>query len=260
MADQAEPRYVDSSRLKQVNLELGHLAGKHKACRVNSGLFSGLGAVVLALSLLGLIHIFPAGADDWTQNPASPVYAIAVQQEDHFTLKAVLVGIGFFTGLAFVYTARRQCVKQRSLWQREGDLRKEMRELRDRLQRECFADHRAVVVATGHSARDVFGFLAEAGVTRASVGVQDLTPKVQEAIHRIQQRARGHLLARGDGGLGRLHRDAGERGRDDVAAGDLVEVTVGRLAVAAVRRYVSGIAACFAPRVLPDEGVRPARE
>ena len=133
MADQAEPRYVDSSRLKQVNLELGHLAGKHKACRVNSGLFSGLGAVVLALSLLGLIHIFPAGADDWTQNPASPVYAIAVQQEDHFTLKAVLVGIGFFTGLAFVYTARRQCVKQRSLWQREGDLRKEMRELRDRL-------------------------------------------------------------------------------------------------------------------------------
>ena len=33
MADESEPQYVDSSRLKQVNLELGGLASKHKACR-----------------------------------------------------------------------------------------------------------------------------------------------------------------------------------------------------------------------------------
>ena len=62
MADESEPQYVDSSRLKQVNLELGGLASKHKACRLNSGVFSALGAVVLAISLLGLIHLFPAGA------------------------------------------------------------------------------------------------------------------------------------------------------------------------------------------------------
>jgi hypothetical protein len=133
MSDQAETRYVDSSRLKQVNLELGQLAGKHKSCRVNSGLFSGLGAVILAISVLGLIHIFPAGADDWTQNPNSPVYEIAVERETHFTLKAALVGLGFFAGLAFVVTARQQCVRQRSLWKRESDLRSEMREIRDQL-------------------------------------------------------------------------------------------------------------------------------
>lgn len=133
MAEKFEPRYVDSSRLKQVNLELGRLAHKHKACRLNSGLFSILGATVLTISVLGLIHVLPAGAGDWTQNPDSPVYEIAAQEQGGFTGKAVLVAIGFATGLAFLYHARTQCTRQRTLWRREGDLRKEMRELRDRL-------------------------------------------------------------------------------------------------------------------------------
>ncbi|MCB1818261.1 MAG: hypothetical protein KDI77_10040 [Gammaproteobacteria bacterium] len=133
MADESEPQYVDSSRLKQVNLELGGLASKHKACRLNSGAFSALGAVVLSISLLGLIHLFPAGASDWTQNPNSPVYELAAQNEQAFVLKSMAVAVGFATGLAFLYTARSQCTKQRGLWQQEDDLRREMRHLRDRL-------------------------------------------------------------------------------------------------------------------------------
>ena len=133
MADKSSPQYVDSSRLKQVNLELGGLASKHKACRLNSGVFSALGAVVLAISLLGLIHLFPAGASDWTQNPNSPVYEIAAQNEQAFVLKSMAVAVGFATGLAFLYTARSQCTKQRGLWQQEDELRREMRKLRDRL-------------------------------------------------------------------------------------------------------------------------------
>ncbi|MCP5430157.1 MAG: hypothetical protein H6962_08085 [Chromatiaceae bacterium] len=42
MADESEPQYVDSSRLKQVNLELGGLASKHKACQRTAG-FSAWG-------------------------------------------------------------------------------------------------------------------------------------------------------------------------------------------------------------------------
>ena len=133
MTDKQEPRYLDSGRLKQVNLELGHLASKHRACRLNSGLFSTMGAVILAVSVLGLFQLIPAGADDWAQNPDSPVYALAAREEQQFKVKAVMVTVGFATGLALLYFARRQCARQRGLWQREGDLRTEMRALRDRL-------------------------------------------------------------------------------------------------------------------------------
>lgn len=133
MGDRLEHRYLDSSRLKEVNLELGQLASQHKACRLNSGLYSGIGAVVLAISAVGLIHLLPAGASDWTQNPDSPVYAIATQDQSAFLLEAVMVALGGVTGLALLYTARLNCTRQRKLWQREGDLRKEMRRLRDRL-------------------------------------------------------------------------------------------------------------------------------
>jgi hypothetical protein len=133
MTNQLKSGYVDSSRLKQVNLELGELAHRHMACRVNSGLFSVLGAVVLAVSLVGLIHLLPAGDGDWTQNPDSPVYALAAHEESIFLPKAILVGMGFIGGFGLLYSARRQCSRQRSLWQREGDLRDEMRQLRDRL-------------------------------------------------------------------------------------------------------------------------------
>lgn len=133
MGDESKSWYVDSTRLKQVNLEVGRLASRHRACRLNSGLFSGLGAVLLALSLLGLVRLLPAGAGDWTQNPDSPVYAIAAQDQSGSVLLAVLVGVGFVAGLALLYNARLQCARQRKLWQQEGDLRKEMRELRDKL-------------------------------------------------------------------------------------------------------------------------------
>jgi hypothetical protein len=133
MKEKFESWQADSSRLKQVNLELGRLASRHKACRVNSAVTSGLGAVILAISLLGLVHLLPAGADDWTQNPDSPVYAIATQHQSTATLKSILVALGFATGLGFLFAARFQCAQQRRVWQREGDLRDEMRRIRDRL-------------------------------------------------------------------------------------------------------------------------------
>jgi len=72
MVKKFEPVSVDSSRLKQLNVEIGQLASKHKACRLNSGIFSGLGAVVLVISLLGLIHLLPSGTGDWTKTRIRP--------------------------------------------------------------------------------------------------------------------------------------------------------------------------------------------
>lgn len=133
MKEKSESWQIDSGRLKQVNLELGRLASRHRSCRVNSAVTSGLGAVVLAISVLGLIHVLPAGGDAWTQNPNSPVYAIASQEQDAAVLKGVLVAFGFAAGLGFLFMARFQCAQQSRLWQEEGDLREEMRQIRDRL-------------------------------------------------------------------------------------------------------------------------------
>ena len=128
-----DPQHADSRRLKQVNLELGQLAKEHHACRTNSFIFSSFGAVVLAVSVLGLIHLLPAGKSDWARNPDSPAYSVAVQHEHGSMLEAGLVTGGFVTGLVFLYKARTKCSRQSRLWKREGDLRKEMRRLRDKL-------------------------------------------------------------------------------------------------------------------------------
>ena len=133
MTDIIDPQHVDSSRLKQVNLELGRLAKEHHACRLNSLSFSALGAVIVAISVLGLIHLLPSGESDWTRNPDSPVYAVAVERKPASLLEAALVAAGFVTGLGLLYKARTQCSRQRRLWKREGDLRSEMRRLRDKL-------------------------------------------------------------------------------------------------------------------------------
>lgn len=133
MTDNSDPQHLDSSRLKQVNLELGRLAKEHKACRVNSFSFSALGAVVLAISLMGLVQILPTGGQDWTQNPDSPVYALAAEQENASMSEIVLVAAGFVIGLGLLFRARLQCSKQRLLWRREGNLQHEMRQLRDKL-------------------------------------------------------------------------------------------------------------------------------
>jgi hypothetical protein len=133
MTDIIDPQHADSGRLKQVNLELGRLAKEHHACRVNSFGFSAFGAVVLAISALGLIHMLPAGGSDWTRNPNSPVYSVAVKHQHTSMPEAVLVASGFVMGLVLLYRARTKCSRQRRLWKQEGDLRKEMRRLRDKL-------------------------------------------------------------------------------------------------------------------------------
>jgi hypothetical protein len=133
MTDSIHPGRIDSNRLQEVNLELGRLARKHHACRMNSFTFSAVAAVTLAISVLGLIHILPTGESDWTRNPDSPVYAVAVKQKPASMLEAGLVAGGFLLSLWLVYRARTQCSRQRRLWQKEADLRTEMRGLRDEL-------------------------------------------------------------------------------------------------------------------------------
>jgi len=133
MAAIIDPQHADSARLKQLNLELGQLSHKHKACQLNSGLLGALGGVILALSALGLITLLLANDDDWARNPDSPVHAIATAQEQQSTWLAVLVAAGFLSGIGVFYKARTQCSKQRRLWKREGDLLSEMRRIRDKL-------------------------------------------------------------------------------------------------------------------------------
>ncbi len=74
-----------------------------------------------------------------------------------------------------------------------------------------FRDDAAIAVEldprTTHA--DLIAAMAGAGVTRASVGVQDLTPKVQKAIHRIQPFAMVERTIRGlrDAGIGHINVD-----------------------------------------------------
>lgn len=133
MINTIDPQQADSDRLKQVNLALGQLAREHHACRINTFSFSVFSAVVLAFSVLGLIHLLPSGGNDWTRNPNSPVYSVAVQHEHASVLEVLMVAGGFVMGLGFLYKARTKCSTQRRLWKQEGDLRKEMRRLRDKL-------------------------------------------------------------------------------------------------------------------------------
>lgn len=133
MTDTIDSQAVDGSRLKQLNLELGKLAKEHRTCRVNSFAFTAIAAVVLVISFLGLVQLIPAGANDWAQNPDSPVYAIAVEQGHATVVKGVIVAFGFFAGIGLLYRVRTHCSRQRHLWNREVGLRNEMRQIRDRL-------------------------------------------------------------------------------------------------------------------------------
>lgn len=133
MAAIIDPQHAASSRLKQINLELGQLNHEHKACQLNSGLLGALGGVILAASALGLITLLLSNDADWARNPDSPVYAMAVEDLHASTWLGVLVAVGFVTGAGIFYKARSQCAKKQSLWKREGNLRSEMRRLRDRL-------------------------------------------------------------------------------------------------------------------------------
>lgn len=133
MTDTIDAQHARSVRLKRVNLELGRLATEHRACRLQSFGFSAAAAVLLVVSVLGLVPLLVAGKGDWTRNPDSPVYAIAAAREEIPVLRYVLVVAGFAGGFGCLYWARRQCGRQQRLWQHEKALRDEMRGLRDQL-------------------------------------------------------------------------------------------------------------------------------
>ena len=133
MASIIDPQHTASTRLKQINLELGQLSHEHKACQLNSGLLGALGGVILAASALGLITLLLSSDADWARNPDSPVYEMAMEEVQDSTWLGLLVAVGFVTGAGIFYKARSQCAKKQRLWKREGDLRGEMRHIRDRL-------------------------------------------------------------------------------------------------------------------------------
>ena len=151
MAAIIDPQHAASTRLKQINLELGQLSHEHKACQVNSGLLGALGGVILAASALGLITLLLANDADWARNPDSPVYAMAVEELEASTWLGLLVAAGFVTGAGIFYKARSQCAKKQRLWKREGDLRSEMRRIRDRLYASDLPHHRAAGGAPRHA-------------------------------------------------------------------------------------------------------------
>lgn len=133
MPEPIDSHHVDGLRLKHLNLELGRLAREHRTCRVNSFAFSAAAAVLLVVSVLLVVQLIPAGGNNWTQNPNSPVYAMALEQSDNAPVKAVVVFFAVVAGLGLIFRARAQCSKQRRLWSRETDLLTEIRGIRDRL-------------------------------------------------------------------------------------------------------------------------------
>jgi uncharacterized membrane protein YciS (DUF1049 family) len=154
MAGIIDPQHAASSRLKQINLELGQLSHEHKSCQLNSGLLGAIGGVILAASSLGLITLLLSNDADWARNPDSPVYAMAVEELQESTWLAVLVAAGFVIGAGVFYKARSQCAKKQRLWKREGDLRNEMRRIRDRLYASDLPHHPAGTAASRHTGRD----------------------------------------------------------------------------------------------------------
>jgi hypothetical protein len=148
MTDTIDAQQAPSSRLKLINLELGRLATEHRACRLHSFGFSAAGAVLLVVSILGLISLLVAGKGDWTRNPDSPVYAIAAEREEVSVLRRALIAGGFVAGFGCLFWARSQCARQRRLWRHEKSLRDEMRGLRDELY--AAGGAQVVQVAQGH--------------------------------------------------------------------------------------------------------------
>jgi len=152
MASIIDPQHAAGTRLKQINLELGQLSHEHKACQLNSGLLGALGGVILAASALGLITLLLSSDADWARNPDSPVYDMAVEELQDSRWLGLLVAAGFVTGAGIFYKARSQCAKKQRLWKREGDLRSEMRRIRDRLYASDLPHHPTGGAAPRHAA------------------------------------------------------------------------------------------------------------
>ena len=123
----------DYDRLKQINRELGNISHRRKACRGKTGLFGALGGILLAVSLIGVIHGLLNKNSDWTANVNSPVYRVAAEDRSTFRISVPVSIAGVVLGLGLFVVARSKCAEGVDLHRREWKLIAEMRELRDKM-------------------------------------------------------------------------------------------------------------------------------
>ena len=133
MVDQKPANLSDYDRLKEINNELGALSHRRKACRGRTSLFGALGGVLLAASVIGIIHGLLNRNSDWAMNPESPVYQVIAEERSLISVPVPVSIAGMVFGLGLLVVARSRCSEGADLHRREWKLIAEMRQLRDRM-------------------------------------------------------------------------------------------------------------------------------
>lgn len=128
-----EPDHTDVNRLTGMHRELVKLRQRHGGCRKRTILFGAVGGILLALACVGSFHYVVSQKTDWSKNPNSPVYQLAMEREKsvHIPLGALL--LGYLGGITMFYKARKNFSRQEHLWIKENLLILEIRELRDKM-------------------------------------------------------------------------------------------------------------------------------
>ena len=133
MGNEVLTNLSDYDRLKEINIELGNITHRRKACRGKTSLFGALGGVLLAASVIGIIHGLLNSNSDWTANRNSPVYEVAAQDKSRFEVSLPVSIAGILAGLALFVFAKTKCSEGVELHQRQWKLIGEMRVLRDKM-------------------------------------------------------------------------------------------------------------------------------
>lgn len=133
MVNEVLTNLSDYDRLKQINAELGNISHRRKACRGKTSLFGAFGGVLLAASVIGIIHGLLNSNSDWTQNRHSPVFEVAVQDRSTFEVSLPVSITGIVIGLGLFVVARMKCSEGAELHRQEWKLISEMRNLRDKM-------------------------------------------------------------------------------------------------------------------------------
>ena len=133
MVNEVLTNLSDYDRLKEINTQLGDISHRKKACRGRTSLFGALGGVLLAVSVIGIIHGLLNSNSDWTANRNSPVYEVAAEDSSLFDISLPVSIAGIVIGLGLFFLAKSKCSENANLHQREWKLIGEMRVLRDKM-------------------------------------------------------------------------------------------------------------------------------
>lgn len=128
-----ESEHSDTDKLNRMHHELGALRQSHGRCRKHTLLFGAIGGILLALSSMGSFHYVVSQETDWSKNPDSPVYQLALETENGFRIPIAVLMVGFLFGIGMFYKAREYFNKQEHIWIKESLLILEIRELQNAL-------------------------------------------------------------------------------------------------------------------------------